>query len=97
MFVVTVRNAAINALVPGLAAELRDNKTKVNGVCVHFIIGDFKAKGPSALGMDPVATSKLAPLYTALTKTKETGKVYCLDHPDQVEDKCREIQGNESA
>lgn len=91
-----MRNAAINALVPGLAAEFRNNKTRVNGVCAHFTIGDFKAKGPGALGMDPVSASALSPLYSALTRTQKTGLVYCVEHPDDVHKKCREAM-SESA
>lgn len=49
-----MRNAALNAFVLSLAADLAEQKIKVNGYCIHFGIGDIGLPNPHPLGMPQV-------------------------------------------
>jgi len=78
----TIKNAAINALTLGLGAETKDDKVRVNCVCIHSGIAPFGGD-KNQWGMPAIETRKLSPVFLALVRSKEKGKVVCVT--DDVE------------
>jgi len=88
----TVKNAALNGLTLGLATETKDDKVRVNTVCVHFRVAPIGGK-LDHLGVPATDTRKLAPVFGAVVAGKEKGKVLHVPTAEDVENLVRAWSG----
>lgn len=79
MWLATSKNAIVNALTHGLAAETKSDKVRVNTICIHFGVAPVGGK-KNQLGMDAEHdTLHLAPAFLALAEGTTRGQVVCLN------------------
>ena len=84
LWAATLKNAAVNALTLGLAAETANDKVRVNNICIHIGVAEFGGD-KNQLGFPAVDTKKVGPLFTALASSTSRGKVHCLTKPEEIE------------
>lgn len=78
LWLATAKNAIVNALTHGLAAETMNDKVRVNTLCIHFGVAPVGGT-KNQLGMDAEHdTLHLAPAFLAVADGKSRGQVICL-------------------
>lgn len=79
LWLLTIKNAAVNALTYALTAETASDAVRVNTVCIHFSVaaigGDKNQLGVPSEGN----TLRLAPAFVAIARGTQKGKVLCLN------------------
>ncbi len=79
LWLASAKNAIVNALTHGLAAEATNDKVRVNTICIHFGVAPVGGK-KNQLGMDAEHdTLHLGPAFVALAEGKSRGQVVCLN------------------
>jgi NAD(P)-dependent dehydrogenase (short-subunit alcohol dehydrogenase family) len=74
----TVKNAAVNALMLALAGETKDSKVRVNGVCIHFSVAT-KAGEKNQFGVPAEGDSvRLAGAFLGVAGGTRKGELVCL-------------------
>lgn len=74
----TVKNAAINALLLALAGETANDAVRVNTVCIHFGVAPVGGS-KNQFGMDAAGdTLRLAPAFLGVARGTQKGKLLCL-------------------
>jgi len=87
----SVKNAALNALNLGLAAETKDDAVRVNTMCIHFGVAAHGGD-KNQLGMPADDTYRLGPAFTALAKSSQRGKVLCVNTIEDAEKLASSLQ-----
>jgi NAD(P)-dependent dehydrogenase (short-subunit alcohol dehydrogenase family) len=79
LWLASAKNAIVNALTHGLAAETTNDKVRVNTVCIHFGVAPIGGN-KNQLGMNAEHdTLHLAPAFLALADGNTRGQVVCLN------------------
>jgi len=60
-----------------LAAETKDDKVRVNTICIHTGVAPIGGD-KNQMGFPSTDTRTLAPVFLAVAKGKEKGKVVCV-------------------
>lgn len=84
LWLAATKNAAVNSLTYGLDAETRNDKTRVNTLCIHFGIAQIGGN-KNQMGMPADKdTLSLAPAFLKVANGKVRGEVICLNTWDDV-------------
>lgn len=78
LWLLTIKNAAVNALSHALTAETASDAVRVNTVCIHFSVAGIGGD-KNQLGIPSESnTLRLAPAFVAIARGTQKGKVICL-------------------
>lgn len=80
----TLKNAALNALTLGLAADTKDDKVRVNNFCIGIPIAEIGGSGKNQFGMEGPETRLVGPIFVAFAKGAKKGEIVNLGKPDQI-------------
>jgi len=79
----TIKNAAVNGFVLGLAAENASDALRVNCLCLHYGIAGL-GTDKNQWGWPGVATRKVGDLFVALSVGKERGSIVCTKEETDI-------------
>jgi NAD(P)-dependent dehydrogenase (short-subunit alcohol dehydrogenase family) len=71
----TLKNAALNALTLGLAADTKNDKTRVNNLCIFVPVTEIDGNGKNQFGMEGPETRIIGRAFVAVVQGSKRGEV----------------------
>lgn len=79
----TVKNAALNAVTLGLASETKEDKVRVNNLCIGVGVAPLGGD-KNQWGWPGVATAEIGKLFVSLAIGHKKGEIVNVQKPEQV-------------